>query len=263
MKKVFYFTMIIIFILSLIAIMGCDRLQMTETEKIEALDTSEKGMLAKESGPWDCYAYAMWRATDDNKYYEKKWEHINDSEFTDGTISSSCIAEWNSHAGYIVGITQYQGKIYVEVDEWYTTHIEYGNVYRIDLPHPLGGAWKRWVKKKPDPPPPPPPDPVWVIITGPTYLDWDEEGEFVANAYDGYTPYSNYQWWWRLPEDKSGNKEKGIKGPPPGEWQELEGFEGEKTIEWGYEESFELKVRVYDAENNTDEDTHSVTVFEK
>ena len=99
-------------------------------------------------------------------------------------------------------------------------------------------------------------------IDGPTTLNWDEEDEFYADTEGGWTPYSNYQWWWRIfgggiPDGKGG----GINAPPPGEWEYLSGLEGQSTIVWGFSTSFELKCIVWDrGGNNYDVDYHFVTV---
>ena len=99
-----------------------------------------------------------------------------------------------------------------------------------------------------------------VYIYGPESLQSNEDGEFEAVGYYGYTPYSNYRWWWRISEE--GEKGGGTKAPPPGEWEELDGFEGQHTIEWGFSVSFDLKCRIYDNKGNTDEDVHHVRVWD-
>ena len=253
MKNASYILLLVILTLSLIALTGCESLQLTGTEKAEEPVPTENMIMSKKTtSGWDCYGYATWRAT--GEHYEESLGSLDPNVFEEGSINDACIVEWDDHAAYIDQIYVYGDT--VKVDEWYTSEIQYGNVYDIGERHLLGGDWLRWVKKKP---PPPPPDPVWVEIEGPTTLDWDEEGEFEADAHDGYTPYSNYEWWWRISE----GEERRILAPPPGEWQELDGLEGEQTIEWGYEVSFDLKCRVTDDENNTAVDEHHVEVSQE
>ena len=254
MKKAFCIILIVFFLLALMVLTGCEKVQMTGTEELEEIGSLEK---ARITSGWDCFGYAAWRATRDSaKYYNKTWGYLPTDDFETGTINDNCIIEWDDHAAYVTMIYFYGDS--VKVDEWVTCEIQKGNVYIIGEDHPeVGGEWLRWVKKTP---PPPPPDPVWLEIDGPTQLDWDEEGEFEAIAHEGYTPYSNYKWWWRVSGGGPDGKGGGITGPPPGEWQYLGGHEGQSTIEWGYGVSFELKCEVYDAEDNTAIDYHSVTV---
>jgi len=110
-----------------------------------------------------------------------------------------------------------------------------------------------------------PPPPLSVDISGPTHLDPDEYGTFTANPSGGYTPYTNYQWWYR--NDEGTIPPKSIKGgivpmlPPAGYWIDLYYYNGEQTITFGPVFNFSLKCKVTDSEGNTAIDIHSVMVY--
>ena len=116
-----------------------------------------------------------------------------------------------------------------------------------------------------------PPDPLTLNISGPTYLDYMQNGTFTANPSGGSGTYSNYRWWWRN-DDSGGGPSKsandinldsggGIKyAPPGGTWYILSGQEGKKTITIAKPASFSLKCEVTDSTGDTDTDEHSIVV---
>jgi len=115
------------------------------------------------------------------------------------------------------------------------------------------------------------PPPLYVTITGPTYLQPSQVGTFIANPSGGSGSYTNYRWWKRndggsVPKSMSENQLSGDGGlvypmlPPEGVWIELTTWEGYKTIQQSFPVSFSLKCRVYDSNNYTAEDIHSVYV---
>ncbi len=106
--------------------------------------------------------------------------------------------------------------------------------------------------------------PLSVTITGPTYLNDGETGEFIANPSGGTGDYINYKWWYRNDEGGIGpeSKDGGITpdAPPSGEWIYLFQWEGYQTITFGPSFDFSLKCEVTDSDQNTATDIHSVVV---
>ena len=258
MKKTFCIILIVFFVLSLMVLTGCEKVRMVETEELEEIGSMEKVKIAGDPWGGDCFGYACYRVN--GKHKDETLTKMPEDEYETGTINDNVVAEWEDHAAYVRWINQLTGE--VTVDEYIPgSGIQYSNVHEIGENHSiLGDAWYRWVRQIPYTPPPPP-DPVGIDIYGETQLAWYEEDEFVAIPHDGYTPYSNFKWWWRIsggggPDGKGG----GIEAPPPGEWEYLSGHEGQTTITWGFSVSFELKCRVYDKNQNTAEDVHSVIV---
>jgi hypothetical protein len=270
MKKALYFLLMAVFVLSFIIMTGCEKSQMTETEKTEELSAeASPGLLAKSmSTSWTCHGWALNKA---NPYagYPHEAENIITQPYVEQKDGPAWhrIIEWQKdHSGFILSYTAGSPSQIITwewltktLEDVYRTYYEYiDDYYNWDQDQcgdPFAGEVQYWWRVIPQPD-------VEVEIDGPSQLDWDEEGEFYADAEKGYEPYSNYKWWWCIAGEKGG-KDQGIKGPPPGEWQYLSGKEGQSTIEWGYEVSFDLKCRVYDTGNNTAEDVHQVYVNQK
>jgi hypothetical protein len=100
-----------------------------------------------------------------------------------------------------------------------------------------------------------------VEISGPTYLEPDEWGEFTANV-EGLGPSYSYQWYKRIdciyPEDAEYPSDP--DAPPCGEWQAF--GDNTATVETRASSSFTLKVSATDVAQHTVWDTHGVTVRE-
>jgi len=100
------------------------------------------------------------------------------------------------------------------------------------------------------------PSPLSVTISGPSSLNYNEQGTFMANPSGGSGTYTNYRWWWR--------NDAGVVGPyyvPQGDYRyELTALEGQQTITIGKPDDFSLKCEVTDSDDNTATDIHSVIV---
>ena len=110
----------------------------------------------------------------------------------------------------------------------------------------------------------PEPPPLSVTISGPTYLNQGQTGEFTANPNGGSTLYTNYKWWERKDEGgwvpESADEGGTILAPPPGEWIYVSSWEGQQTVQVARTYDFSLKCEVTDSDNNTATDIHSVIV---
>jgi len=104
--------------------------------------------------------------------------------------------------------------------------------------------------------------PLSVNITGPTILDPNEMGTFIAQPSGGSGTYINYRWWER--NDEGDLMMKGdpiqLRKPSVGRWYELTQFEGYSSIQRGHSYSFSLKCEVTDSDYNTATDIHSVVI---
>jgi hypothetical protein len=102
-----------------------------------------------------------------------------------------------------------------------------------------------------------------VSISGPTLLGYNQQGTFTANPSGGSGTYTNYRWWER--KDEGGWVPQSVDGgiilaPPPGQWIEQTGWEGQQTVQVARRWDFSLKCEVTDSDNNTASDIHSVDV---
>ncbi len=73
MKKALNLTLFIILVLTLITVVVCEKSQITEIEKAKKMSVEKQSSLekSKDGEGWDCYGYAVWRATRDPEYYER------------------------------------------------------------------------------------------------------------------------------------------------------------------------------------------------
>ena len=114
-----------------------------------------------------------------------------------------------------------------------------------------------------------PPQPLAVTISGPTHLNYMQNGTFTANPSHGSGSYTNYRWWWRN-DDSGGGPDKFVSSqnsspapmyaPPGGTWYILSGQEGNQSITIGKPASFSLKCEVTDSQGHTATDIHSISV---
>ena len=268
MKRLFLFVLLMTIFLFVIILTGCQDLQMTGSERTEDFSALSKTNIITEESKgesWNCHGWSLNEAAPLGGF-EHEVDDISQQDYVeqaDGPQNGRII-EWQyDHSAYIevyVGSTPK----YIYVSEYLVLYeeavergyYEYGDGFDNwdqgeQHGYPNAGEVQYWWRIIPPPH-------VTLDIDGPTTLYWYEKDDFYADAEDGWEPYSNYKWWWRLPEGA-----KGGKGPPPGEWQYLDGWEGESVLEWGYEEDFEIKCQVWDrTENNNAIDTHYVNVIE-
>ena len=101
-----------------------------------------------------------------------------------------------------------------------------------------------------------------VSISGPTSLNSNEIGAFIAEPSGGNPPYIDYRWWERKDEGEPGpfKSDNTIMAPPPNTWVELTSFRGQQQINIGRSYDFSLKCEVTDSDNNTAADIHSINV---
>jgi flagellar hook assembly protein FlgD len=115
--------------------------------------------------------------------------------------------------------------------------------------------------------------PIAVNITGPSFLNSGQTGQFTAETVGGSGVYTNYRWWWRNDESQGGgggdyeesirpnNGDIGIDYAPPATWFELTQFEGQTSISLAKPADFSVKCEVTDSEGSTASDIHSVTIL--
>ena len=193
------------------------------------------------------------------KQYPTSLGYVQDKEFsTTSDPSKAIIIEWDGerqgdHAAKIKTSDYYNGAIDVrEFVRTWSPQIQ-DNTYYPPYNHPVVDNnfvvywWKR------DPPS------LKLNISGPTEIHTGEYGPFFAIPEGGAGTYNNNRWWKRNDENMKG--EKGTKAPPPGEWIELEEWEGKQKIEQTAHHDFSLKCKVYDAWGKIAEDIHSVIYF--
>ncbi|MBD3223194.1 MAG: T9SS type A sorting domain-containing protein [Caldithrix sp.] len=110
---------------------------------------------------------------------------------------------------------------------------------------------------------------VSISISGPSYLEYNNKGNFTANPSCGSGSYSNYRWWWKYDTKIDNPNPIGIDDPgpvidnvPPGYnyWTPLPDYEGQRTISFGESSDFLLKCEVTDSYSNCNDDVHSVKV---
>lgn len=233
---------------------GCDNKQITDAKHSQDLNNEEMPRFVKTRAGYNCYGWAVDYALNWSHEFQPTLTSIPTPRFETCGKSEAKIIEWrDDHSAYIK-----DNSATIEVSEYilyppppdvrgafvryYSS--PYNNNHGYDWPEagPLKCWWKIYV-----PPPPPPPDPLMVYIFGPSDLEAGEWGEFEAYATDGYTPYTNYKWWYRLEEERGREKGGKPRRPPVGEWLYLQDFEGEDTIEFREYVDFSLKCRAYDS----------------